>query len=131
MATAAMITEFRDYFPEFSDLTTYPDPLVSNMIDEALFFVSSCVWGVRYSLGWLYLSAHFVYIRNQTLLGATTPITGSLTDLKVGEVDVGLSGAGDFYNDSDDALLMQTQYGARYVQMRNALVVHLYIAGTC
>lgn len=127
MATAAMIQELRDYFPEFSDLTTYPDTTVSNMIDEALFFVSSCVWGVRYQLGWLYLSAHFLYIRTQTENGQITPITGALTDLTVGEIDVSLSGAGDFYNDSDDALLLQTQYGARYVQMRNALVIHLSI----
>jgi exosortase/archaeosortase len=83
MATPEMIQELRDYFPEFSDIVIYPDTTVSNMIDEALYFIASCVWGVRYSLGWLYLAAHFLYIRTQTENGAVTPITGALTDLTV------------------------------------------------
>lgn len=127
MATVEQIAEFREYFPEFDDDTVYPDTTVSRMIDEALLYISACIWGPRYTLGWLYLAAHFLYIRTQTENGIITPITGAMTDLTVGEIDVGLSGAGDWYNDSDDALLMQTQYGARYVQMRNAVVVHLYI----
>lgn len=127
MATSQMIQELRDYFPEFTSVSTYPDVTVSNMIDEALFFISSQVWGVRYQLGWLYLGAHFLYLRTQTENGQVTPSVGAITDLTVGEVDVSLSGAGSSYDDSDDALLLQTQYGARYVQMRNAVVVHTYI----
>jgi len=126
MATTAQIADFRAAFPEFDDTD---DSLVSRAIDLALTFVDECTWGVRYALGWQYLAAHFLTIAIRQAEGDFSQSVGSPKEIVAGRVKVSFNTNTAYYNTADDALLIQTSYGAMYLTMRNALVIHIFSYG--
>lgn len=124
--TTPNIDIFKEYFPEFANAG---DPLIERTINYALTYIDKGVWGVRYQYAWLYLTAHHLYLSLEMTKGQVKPILGGLTGVTAGDVSTSYNAGGTFYNSADDALLLQTQYGAEYVQMRNAVVVKIFSYG--
>ena len=117
---------FKEYFSYESAFKNVADSRIKFAIEYSLTYVDLGEWSTRYRLGWLFLSAHHLYIRIQTSKGQIKPIIGALTGVSTPDVTTSYNASGSFYSAADDALLMQTQYGAEYVQMRNATIVSIF-----
>lgn len=59
---ALLISEFRVFFPEFSNATSYPDALVDARLQTALRIISAAYFGARASDAQAYLAAHLLAI---------------------------------------------------------------------
>lgn len=121
------VDDIRQTFPEMADKAVFTDAAIAHEIIFAKTFVSRRIWGKKYTLGLLYLTAHFVYLNDQTKRGIVKPITGNITSVSTTRVSTSFSGSGSSYDNADDALLSQTQYGSRYIQLRNTITPPLYV----
>lgn len=124
--TTSNVDIFTKFFPEFSGVDY---DVIEATIEYALTYIDEPTWGKRYQYAWLYLTAHHLYLKLEIGRGQVKPILGGLTGVSAGDVSTSYNASGSFYNSADDALLMQTQYGAEYVQMRNATVVKIFSYG--
>lgn len=131
MASSADIQKFRDYFPEFSNSTTYSDLFVGNMIDLAQTYIDQTAFGTRYQLGWLYLSAHFVTIFYQSSMGSggNSVNIGGVKSFKAENIHVDYGAVSVKDLNINDALLLQTSYGANFLMLRNSTIPSFTIYG--
>lgn len=130
MASSADIQTFRDYFPEFSNSTTYSDLFVGNMIDLAQTYIDQTAFGTRYQLGWLYLSAHFATVFYPSSTGGGSNVNiGGVKSFQAENLKVDYGAVSVKELNINDTLLLQTSYGANFLMLRNSTIPSFGIYG--
>jgi hypothetical protein len=103
--------DFKTRFPEFDSVT---DARVQLFIDDAELEVDEDRWGDLYDKGVCYLTAHLLYIAEQSSAGQGEG-GGPLSTKTVG--DVSLSFGSYLTADSKAAVFNSTSYGQEYYRL--------------
>ncbi|WAL80960.1 DUF4054 domain-containing protein [Pandoraea sp. XJJ-1] len=113
-------TDFRSYFPEFSDTAKYPDSQVEFWMVVAVSLVDPDRWGVLADQGVCLVTAHHLVVANQDQTvsaagGIPGEVKGATASKSVDKVSVGydtksvtIDGVG-FWN--------MSKYGIRYLTL--------------
>jgi hypothetical protein len=103
--------DFKERFPEFDSVS---DTRVQLFLDDAALELDEGRWGDLYDKGLSYLTAHLLYIGEQSSAGAGEG-SGPLTSKSVG--DVSLSFGANLAADTDAASFNATSYGQEYYRL--------------
>lgn len=106
---------FRTRFPEFSDLTDYPDARIQLFLDDAGLIVLESKFNTLTDIATSYLAAHYLAVGDNTAAGDTSS-GGSITARAVGSVSESFGSAP--INNLADQLLSSTSYGLQYLRYR-------------
>lgn len=121
------VAEFRTRFPEFVDPIKYPDERIDLFRSDACLLIGECNLGSFECVAVCYLTAHYLYLAEQTENGKTG---GGVAPIKSATVDkVSKTHAvADF--DTDDAYYASTPYGRKFLEYWNRrLKVGFFITG--
>jgi len=121
-----MITpaDIRARYPEFSNVTTFPDARIQVFIDDAELELAPDEWGNSYNRGMSALTAHFLSLATMSSKGGG--VSGSLGPIaarSIGDVSVSFGGMGGGLTQMENYFLT-TPYGQDYWRM-----VQLYGVG--
>lgn len=88
------VTDFRAAFPEFSDLSRYPDAQITFWMNFATAMVNPCRWGTQTAMGIYLYTAHEITLAAQSVIaaqngGAPGSQAGIANSKTVGSVTVG------------------------------------------
>lgn len=125
------VSEFRTRFPEFSDDTEYPDPRIELFIEDSqLMYMGTdeVRWGGKYKIAQAYLTAHLLTLASNSEAGDSSSTGGIVTGRSAGGVSVSRSAVSKDRSDLDD-FLMTSQYGQRYITIRNNTFVGVLTVG--
>ena len=116
------IEDFRTRFPEFSDVTSYPDARVQLFIDDSIQDIGSdeSRWAGKYNRAQSYYVAHLLHKASLLEAGSTSSTTGPISSKTAGGVSVSRSVVAKKRSDTDDAL-MSTYYGQTFMSIRNSV----------
>lgn len=118
---AITVAEFRIRFPEFSNVTDYPDARIQLFIDDAsTIYMGSdeTRWCNYYNIAQAYLAAHLLYTAEQASFGNASANVGPISSKSAGGVSVTKAVQVKLRSDGDE-YFMTTQYGQRYITLRN------------
>lgn len=116
--------KLRMKYPEFEDLTEYPDSLVDFFISEASNELEPDVWGVFFEPGSLALAAHMLAIRgrSQTAADEGAATAGAITAVKTKDLNIAFGSVGSAIADGGEKSLLQTPYGLEFIRLREKVV---------
>lgn len=125
------VSLFRTSFPEFANVTTYPDSQIQFWGGLAIGLVRPCVWGAYVVLGQSLYVAHEITIAAQSAaaaaIGGVPGVSGGIANTKtVGSVSVGYDTVTT--SEKDGGWWNQTLYGRqflRYARIFGAGVIQL------
>lgn len=111
------VTDFRTFFPEFSDETKYPDAPILAYLNIGVQFVSISRWGTSWDFGVCLFAAHELcmgLMASKAATAGTTPglSTGIVSSKSVGPVSKSYDTGFAKYDDAGYWNL--TTYGQRY-----------------
>jgi hypothetical protein len=117
------VAGFRTRFPEFSDITEYPEARVQIFLDDA----SLCVDPERFltmtDIAIYYLAAHDLSIGERTAAGSgSASEIGPVTSKSAGQVSKSHAVNSLDLNQSD-SYYQQTLYGLKYLNIRDKIKV--------
>lgn len=115
-------TDFRNFFPEFSDATKYPDALILAYMNVGVQFVSICRWMDSWSFGACLFAAHELAMgllasKTATAGGVPGISTGIVSSKSVGPISKSYDTGFAKYDDAGYWNL--TTYGQRYWYFMN------------
>jgi len=113
------VADFRDRFPEFSDVTSYPDATIQLNIDDASLEVTS-LFGIYEEVALAYLSAHFLVTSNEATSGDVTGKGGIASEAVDG---VSVSYANAVIDTQSEQFLISTIYGQRFLRYKQKLSI--------
>ena len=110
-------TDFRTFFPEFSDETKYPDALILAYMNVGVQFVSICRWQNSWKFGVCLFAAHELAMgllasKTATAGGVPGVSTGIVSSKSVGPISKSYDTGFAKYDDAGYWNL--TTYGQRY-----------------
>ena len=110
-------TDFRTFFPEFSDETRYPDALILAYMNVGVQFVSICRWQTSWKFGACLFAAHELamgLLASKTAETCSVPgiSTGIVSSKSVGPISKSYDTGFAKYDDAGYWNL--TTYGQRY-----------------
>lgn len=114
MAVSAYLV-FRAAFPEFSDMTQYPDTMLDYWNPIAQEFVDSAKWGGMYAHGVNLVLAHNIVIAAQNVAGNAGRSSGRISSKGAGDVSVGYDTGSTAEADGGNWNL--TTYGQQYLRL--------------
>ena len=115
----ATVADFRTRFPEFSDVTDYPDATIQLNIDDAVLEVSTN-FGTYQDVATLFLAAHFLAVSGDATSGAYGSVGGIASD-SVDGVSTSYSTAA--VKNQNDQFLSSTIYGQRFLAYRQKIAI--------
>lgn len=128
--TPAIIADFRAFYPEFSDVTAWPDASITRALYIARGEFGGCAnWGYYkpysfFQRGWFALAAHYL-TWNKLATDATsadgsasTPYAQSSKSVRDESVSYAIPGANASLTAWDAALAL-TPYGLEYLKLRD------------
>lgn len=119
-------SSFRSDFPEFGNVTVYPDSQVNLYITLAVVQVTQPKWGAYTDYGTELFVAHYLSIENQeaksVARGGTPGMRpGAIASEGVGPASVSYDNASATLKDGGD--FNKTTYGIRFLKMRREIGV--------
>lgn len=127
---AATVEDFRTRFPQFSDLTEYPDETIQLYLDDAaLLYMGTDEnrWCNYYDIAQMYLAAHLLTIGTQAEAGDSSSSAGPISSKTAGGVSISYAVNASDKGGSDDFFLT-TSYGQQFLIMRNRCFVGVLTA---
>lgn len=114
------ITQFRTNFPEFADITTYPNSQITFWSGVAEKMVNQCVWDDMYETGvQLYVAHELVLARQNVMAAATGGLPGQgggiANSKTVGSVSVGYDASTT--TEKDAGWWNLTNYGKQFYRL--------------
>ena len=125
---SATVSDFRVRFPEFANDTTYPDARVQLFLDDAALCVNEPIYGDMYNIAICYLAAHELFLGTQTATSsANAQKLGPVSSKAAGGVKVDRAVSAIDLS-SGDAYYLQTQYGIKFLNIRNKVKIPGFLA---
>ena len=129
---ACTVAEFRSRFPEFSDISEYPDLRIQLFIDDAANIhmgIDENRWCGKYNYAQCYLAAHLLLGGTSTEAGDNNTKSGPISNKSAGGVSVTRAVVVKDRSDTDN-YYMSTPYGQQFLITRNSCFVGVLTA-TC
>ena len=133
--------EFRAAFPEFSDVTKYPDAMVNSCLTWAGYYVSTSKSGhiniERRTLMIELMAAHILFLRSQTVSatggtasssGGGSTVSGQVVSATIGDVSVSVVAPKNA--DELSYWLNQTPYGQQFLALLRMLMTPMLWCGS-
>ena len=126
---ACTVVELRLRFPEFADLTEYPDPRIQLFLDDAAEDMGSdeSRWCGKYDRGHCNLAAHYLSVGTGTEAGDTSAKSGPVSSKSAGGVSVTRAVVAKDRSDGD-SYYSSTVYGMQFMIIRNSCFVGVLVA---
>lgn len=129
---AVSVATFRIRFPEFSDVTEFPDARIQLFLDDTvLLHIGSdeLRWGGKYDVVQAYLAAHLLTKGTGTEVGDITSRSGSVSSKSAGGVSVSRDNVAKDRSEGD-GFYMSTSYGQQFIVIRNRCFVGVLVANS-
>jgi len=126
---AVTVAAFRARFPEFSDITSYPDARIDIFIEDSqLIYMGADEnrWQGKYNYAQAYLVAHLLITAEASEAGDSSVKVGPVSSKSAGGVSVSRAVATKDRSDGDD-FYMGTVYGQRFLMTRNVCFVGVVV----
>lgn len=127
---ATTVATFRLRFPEFADVTEYPDARIQLFLDDS----ADCYmgsdegrWCGKYDYAQAHLAAHLLTIGTSSEAGDSSVKSGPVASKSAGGVSVSRAVVAKSRSDMDD-FYMGTTYGQQFLNIRNTCFVGVTIA---
>lgn len=126
---ACTVTDFRTRFPEFSDVTEYPDARIQMFLDDAVCYIGTNenYWCKKYNIAQCYLAAHLLLVATKTELSDSSSYAGPVSGKSAGGVSVTRSVVARAGSHADD-FYISTSYGQQFIVIRNGCFVGIMVA---
>lgn len=126
---ASTVSVFRIRFPEFTDITEYPDTRIQMFLDDAVEDIGSDEnrWCGKYDRAHSYYSAHLLILGSKTEAGDISATSGAITSKSAGGVSVGRTVVAKDLSSADD-MLSTTSYGQQFMVIRNSCFAGVLVA---
>lgn len=124
------VSKFRTRFPEYSDLTEYPDQTIEMFIEDSQIIylgTDENRWGGKYDIAQSYLVAHLLSVSDMSQAGDTNSRVGAISSKSAGGVSVSRAVTAKDRSDQDD-FFMSSNYGQQYLIIRNSCFVGVMVA---
>ena len=127
---AVNVATFRIRFPEFSDVTEYPDARIQLFIDDTVLYIGSdeTRWCNKYDIAQAYLAAHLLSIGTLSEAGDSSSSSGAITTKKAGGVSVTRASNSSQELGTSDGFYISTIYGQMFLNIRNTCFVGALVA---
>lgn len=129
---SASSDKLRIRFPEFADVTEYPDATVDYFISLAAGELEAPVWGSFFEQGSYALAAHMMKLAKDSASAGSGGVAppGAITQVKTGDLQVSYgSTAGGGASIPGDEGLRTTIYGLEYIRLRELVVATPFTIG--
>lgn len=115
------VASFKVRFPEFGSVD---DARVQFFIDDSVEILNEHYWSCKYDLGLYYHTAHILSLSSKTDSG----LSGSSSMVSSKSVDgTSISYSTPSIKGQSDAYYSSTQYGQRYLSLRETLGIAAYV----
>ena len=112
---AITVQDVRDRYPEFSDVTDYPDARIQTFITKGEGELSEGQWGDQYNEGLLAFTAHFLARSTSTARsGGSVGSIGPIASKSVGDVSVSFASVVGSNPSAQESFWNSTPYGQEY-----------------
>lgn len=119
----SQLTDFRTRFPEFVSET---DERVQLFLDDSALFLNETVWGSKYNLGAMYLTAHFLSsAKSSSTSGGKGGGTGIVSGKSVDGTSVSYSTP--TIGNLSESFYASTSYGLYFLSLIKALGITAYV----
>jgi len=120
---------FRARFPEFADVTEFPDARVQLFIDDSVLYIGTeeTRWCNKYDLAQSYLSAHMLFVATKSEAGDASSSVGPVQSKSAGGVSVSKAVVAKDLSIGDEQY-MSTTYGQQFILIRNGCFVGVLTA---
>ncbi|MCP3685814.1 MAG: DUF4054 domain-containing protein [bacterium] len=105
----------------FTEFAAVADARVELFLADAVLVLNEVYWDLKYDLGINYYTAHLLYLADQAADGSGEGTSGAITGRSVDGTSVSY-GSGN-PTSAEDAWLLTTTYGSRYLSLRKSLGV--------
>lgn len=119
--------KLRLLFPEFADISRWPDNVVSFFLQEAAAELEPKAWRHLYERGSIALAAHMMAIRKASLSADASALpasSGSVSSIKTGDEQISYATSTGGSSSAFDASLLTTPYGLEYIRLRELATGH-------
>lgn len=127
---AISVADFRIRFPEFSEVSDYPDARIELFLDDAVDFMgdNESRWCGNYDKAQAYLAAHYVYEGVLSEVGDAGAKAGPIVGKSAGGVSVTRTGSSSSVKSDEDNYFLTTKYGQRFITYRDGCFVGIFSA---
>lgn len=124
------VASFRTRFPEFSDITPYPDARVQLALDDAQLCIDANRYLTLNEIAVMYLAAHELKLTTDiSTAPASAGALGPVSQKTAGGVSV-TRAVNPLDLSQGDAYYQQTQYGLKFLSLRDKVKIPAFMVIT-
>jgi len=121
------VTRLRILYPEFADLTAYPDAVADIFYQEAQKELCRDTWATFFERGTMALAAHLMAVAKRSANGANSAFgagVANINNIKTGDEQVAFAAVGAATGSPHETSLRTTPYGLEYIRLAERILGH-------